>query len=79
MGGQIILRSEAVEDVLISSIANQVLEDEQRICTWNQHTAPDLAFWLVMTNVSSTLIGQSWSWVLQTEWFLPERQNDKGW
>ena len=79
IGGYFILRTEAGEYVFISLIANEVLEDKQRICTWNQHTAPDLAFWLVMKNVSSTLIGQSWSWVQQTEWFLPERQNNKGW
>ena len=29
-----------------------------------------LLFWLVMENVSSSLIGQSSSWVQQTEWFL---------
>ena len=79
IGGYLIWRTEAGEYVFISSIANQVLEDEQRICTWNQYTAKGLAFWLVMKNVSTTLIGQSWIWVQQTEWFLTERQIDKGW
>ena len=79
IGGYLIWRTEAGEYVFISSIANQVLEDEQRICTWNQYTAKGLAFWLVMKNVSSTLIGQSWSWVQHTDWFLPERPNDKAW
>ena len=79
IGGYLIWRTEAGEYVFISSIANQVLEDEQRICTWNQYTAKGLAFWLVMKNVSSTLIGQSWSWVQHTEWFLPESPNDKPW
>ena len=79
IGGHCIWRTEAGEYVFISSIANQVLEDEQRICTWNQYTAKGLAFWLVMKNVSSTLIGQSWSWVQHTEWFLPESPNDKPW
>ena len=79
IGGYLIWRTEAGEYVFISSIANQVLEDEQRICTWNQYTAKGLAFWLVMKNVSSTLIGQSWSWVQETEWFLPESPNDKTW
>ena len=74
-----IWRTEAGEYVFILSIANQVLEDEQRICTWNQYTAKGLAFWLVMKNVSSTLIGQSWSWVQHTEWFLQESPNDKPW